>query len=128
MSKNGNGEDHGLDFIADGWLTLNPQHAVRAKPIKWGVGYLRRSNEEKIAYLEKLASSMNQALEQIQKERNHWGQKAEQKEAQVIELSRRLNQNNDVLQSEITRMNEERQVMRAEMAKLKHELREAQKV
>lgn len=47
-----------------------PLVGVGAKLIKFGPDFLVRSDVEKILYLHKLASSLNQALDLMQKERN----------------------------------------------------------
>lgn len=98
------------DLIAQGFHKLDDKLVVAKPPkILWGKIYQASSNEEKIEYLEKLASTMNHAASLIQDERNQLNVLCELKEQQIEKLKDAMDANNNMLQSEITKINEERQ-------------------
>ena len=112
------------DFIAAGFERLD-SHLIEKRPpkIKWGMLYQKKSDAEKIMYLEKLASSMNHAAALIQNERNELCNLCELKERQLVKMAEAVQTNNAMLQHEVTRMNEQRQILNAELARLNAEVR-----
>ena len=116
------------DFVGAGFKRLDDEKIVQHPPkIKWGAGYQAMPLRERIRYLERVASAMNYAAAQIQDERNDLNRLIALKEKQVKAAATALDQNNAMIQSEITRMNEERQRYNAEIAKLRARVRELEK-
>ena len=108
------------DLIAQGFHKLDDKLIVAKPPkIAWGRIYQASSNEEKIEYLEKLASTMNHAASLIQDERNQLNKLCELKEQQIEKLKEAMDANNLMLQSEVTKINEERQKFNQSKAGLK---------
>jgi len=129
MSK-GNGqfmntEERHAALIAAGFHKLDPELMVDRPPkIKWGLVYQASSDEQKITYLEKLAAAMNHAAHLIQSERDKLSVLCVKKEEQIKSLKKALDQNNDMIQSEITRMNSERQDYNKAAAEANAKIRE----
>lgn len=112
------------DFVGAGFKRLDNTAIEQYPPkIQWGQLYRDKSQEEKIRYLERLASAMNHAAAKIQAERDALGRLCEKKEMQLIVMAHSMEQNNAMLQSEVTGMNEDRQQMLQEIARLRTELR-----
>ena len=108
------------DLLAQGFHKLDDKLLVVKVPkIAWGKIYQSSSNEEKIEYLEKLASTMNHAASLIQDERNQLNKLCELKEQQIEKLKAAMDQNNGMLQSEVAKINEERQKFNESKAGLK---------
>ena len=108
------------DLLAQGFHKLDDKLlVVKAPKITWGRIYQSSSNEEKIDYLEKLASTMNHAASLIQDERNQLNKLCELKEQQIEKLKAAMDQNNGMLQSEVAKINEERQKFNESKAGLK---------
>ena len=108
------------DLIAKGFHKLDDKLlVVKAPKITWGRIYQSSSNEEKIDYLEKLASTMNHAASLIQDERNQLNKLCELKEQQIEKLKEAMDANNTMLQSEVAKINEERQKFNESKAGLK---------
>lgn len=123
MSKmNGAVEQH--DFIDEGFHRLDKEIVKDHPPrISWGPIYKSKNDKDKVQYLEKLASAMNHAAFLIQNERNTLGELVEQKEEQIIVMKAALDQNNTMIQGEITKMNAERQNYNKAVADLKAKVR-----
>jgi len=102
-----------------GFRKIDPK-LIDIKPptIKWGELYKEFKDEEKIDYLEKLASTMNHAAFLIQGERDELIALCALKEQQIGKLSDAMSGNNGMIQSEIMKMNEERQFFNQHVAKL----------
>jgi hypothetical protein len=116
------------DLIAKGFHKLDDNLIEKRPPkINWGELYKKFNDSEKIAYLEKLASTMNHAAYLIQEERNELGKLCELKENQIQQLKKAMEQNNEMLTSEITRMNSDRQRFNQAIINLKKELRDFKK-
>ena len=115
-----------VDLIDAGFERLEDRLIENRPPkIKWGMIYRDKMNDaRKIQYLEKLAATMNQAASKIQDERNALGEMCEQKEKQLKIMQSQVNQNNLMLQTEITRMNAQRQQYNATIAALNTKIRE----
>ena len=108
------------DLLAQGFHKLDDKLlVVKAPKITWGRIYQSSSNEEKIDYLEKLASTMNHAASLIQDERNQLNKLCELKEQQIEKLKEAMDANNNMLQSEVAKINEERQKFNESKAGLK---------
>ena len=95
----------------------------RPPKIKWGKGYQEMSKDDKIDYLQKLATSMNHAASLIQTERDTIGKLCEAKEAQIVQMKKALDDNNAMIQSEVTRMNTQRQDAASTVMRLNQEIR-----
>jgi len=115
------------DLLAQGFHKLDDKLLVVKVPkIAWGKIYQSSSNEEKIEYLEKLASTMNHAASLIQDERNQLNKLCELKEQQIEKLKEAMDANNNMLQSEVAKINEERQKFNESKAGLKGQALKAQ--
>jgi len=113
------------DFIAEGFYKIDENLITKRPPkIKWGMKYTNKSANEKIKYLEKLASSMNHAAYLVQEERNELGILCEKKERQIESMAKSLCDNNTMIQQEITRMNSDRQYYNKQIALLNAKLGE----
>ncbi len=126
MNKPNNGH-RPFDTLGEGFYKIDERFVLRRPPkIKWGLIYQKKTDLEKIQHLEKLASAMNHAAQLIQEERDNFGRLCEIKEKELIVAKQMLNQNNKILQTEITRMNEERQFYNRAIAELKRQVEELQ--
>jgi len=116
------------DFVAAGFERLD-NAAIEQRPpkINWGQLYRDKPMEERLAYAEKLASTMNQAAAKIQRERDELGKLCEKKEQQLQAMSKAIAQNNAMLQAEVTRMNRDKQEILAESTRMRVELRSLKK-
>ncbi len=116
------------DLIVDGFHRLERRYLSDKPPkIKWGVRYQAWPDREKISYLEKLAATMNHAAFLVQGERDQFGALCEKKEAQIVAMKKALDENNNMIQSEITRQNKEKQELLAVIAKLNARVRELER-
>lgn len=116
------------DIIAKGFHKLDSNLVSQHPPrIKWGRLYQDLSDKEKVKYLEKLAATMNHAAHLVQEERNDLLKLANQKEEQIGAMKKAMQQNTDMLHTEINKMNEERQKYNEAYKELKDELRKWQK-
>ena len=113
------------DFVAAGFERLDPKLIEKRPPkISWGMLYQEKSEEEKVKYLEKLASSMNHAARLIQDERDQLMELCALKEGQLTQMAEAVQINNEMLQQEVIRMNEQRQFYNAEVMRLNAEIKE----
>lgn len=108
-----------------GFHVLDPEVLKPNPPkIKWSDLYKNEwGQDKKIKYLEKLASAMNHAAAQIQQQRDWFSDMCSKKEKQIEAYKVECEQNNALLQSEITRMNEDRQLYNKAIADLNDEMR-----
>lgn len=114
-----------LDFVGAGFHRLDPDLIVSHPPkINWGKLYLNKSDEERLAFAEKLAASMNHAAFMIQKERDKLNDLITLKERQVKNVQAALDQNNKLLQERLDGMNVERHEFTKTIAGLKAKIRE----
>jgi len=112
------------DFVGAGFHRLDDNLIEQHPPmIQWGQLVRDMNHADKVRYLERLASAMNHAARLVQDERNALQALCGKKEEQLIAMSKAVDANNAMLQSEITRMNEDRQEMLRAMTALKAELR-----
>lgn len=116
------------DLIAAGFERLDPE-LITGKPpkIQWGMLYKAFNPTEKIEYLEKLAASMNHAAHLIQEERNGLLKICDMKDKQVESMKAAMQQNMDMLQSEVTKMNEDKRQSNKAIADLNKRIRELEK-
>ncbi len=123
MSKgNGKVED---DFLGEGFERLDEEIVVKNPPkISWGKKYQMKTDAEKISYLEKLASSMNNAAFLIQNERNDLLELLSTKDRQVTIMAANLDANNNMIQQQVTKMNAEKQEYFKTIAALNTKVRE----
>lgn len=118
-----NGRDES-DMIAEGFHRLDPALiADRPPKIKWGDKYRNWSPDQKIAYLEKGFAAMNHAAYLVSGERDQLNELCERKEAQIAAMKTALDQNNVMIQDEITKMNAERQQYNQTIAGLNAKIR-----
>lgn len=123
-----NGHANEPDLIDAGFHRLGKELVKDHPPkIQWGLIYREWADEDKVAYLEKLAAAMNHAAYLIQNERNQLGELCELKESQITALKAALDQNNAMIQGEITKMNAERQQYNGAIAGLNKQLKEAKR-
>ena len=112
------------DLVAKGFHKVDDHLVDRKAPkINWGRIYQKFTDKEKIAYLEKLCSTMNHAAWLVQGERNQLNELCEKKEEQLGKMKAAMDQNMNTLQTEMTKFNEQRQQYNAEIAKLNKQLR-----
>jgi len=111
------------DLVAAGFHRVEnvKNHAPK---IKWGDLHKKSPPDTRASYAERLASAMNHAAHLIQGERDELGRLCEQKEKQIQSLKAAYQQNNNMVETQITKHNEERQLYNAEIAKLKARIRE----
>jgi len=115
------------DLIKKGFHKLDSKLISATPPkIKWGKIYQALDDKDKIAYLEKMASTMNHAAFLIQEERNELGELCQLKEEQLEKMSEAMVQNDTMLHGKITKMNEERRKFNESKSGLKGEALKAQ--
>ena len=119
-------EDNQQDnLVSAGFERIKSKHFEKRPPkIHWGRLYKEMSTDKQIAYLEKLASTMNHAASLIQSERDYLGKLCEAKEAQLLKQDKMVKDSQAMLQHEVTKMNEQKQYYIAEMQKLKGRIKE----
>lgn len=127
--NNGNGIDKnewkvGEDYVDKGFHRLEADKVKNNPPrIKWGKKYNQWPDKDKIRYLEKLASAMNEAARLLQDERDELLPLIKLKEAQVVKITAAIEANNNMLITEVTRMNEDRQKWNQEAVRLNQEIK-----
>jgi len=105
------------DFVGKGFHKLDDNLIEKRPPmIRWGRIYQKFSNPEKINYLQKLASTMNQAAHLIQGERNQLQVLCAKKEEQIVSIKAAMEQNMATLQTQMTKINEEKQMFNQKAA------------
>ncbi len=113
------------NLIEQGFRKLDSNLIVEKPPkIKWGPRYKESDIDIKLIYLENIASVMNHAAYLIQNERNQLLELCTKKEQQLVAMTKNIDANNQMIQSEVTRMNEDRQKFNAAIAGLKTKIRE----
>lgn len=113
------------DVVAEGFHKLE-EGLVKEKPptIRWGKRYLSWGQQRKIDYLEKFAASMNHAAFLIQGERDQLLEICKKQEKHIESLAKGLDENNAMIQGQITSMNAERQSFNKSAAAMKATIRE----
>ena len=113
------------DLIAAGFHKLDSKLVSKNPPkISWGELYKANSRLDKIIYLEKLCSSMNQAAHLIQGERDQLLKLCGNKEKQLVQMSKSVEANNQMLQTELTKVNVDKQYYNKRIATLNAKIRE----
>lgn len=113
------------NLIEQGFRKLDSNLIVEKPPkIKWGPRYKESNIDTKLIYLENIASVMNHAAYLIQNERNKLLDLCTKKEQQLVAITKNIDANNLMVQSEVTRMNEDRQAFNAAVAGLNTRIRE----
>ena len=123
------------DFIGKGFKKLDSELIDHNPPkIKWGKIYQGKqkdpqrskpnkpylwNDKDRIAYLEKLAATMNHAADLIQTERNKLLEIYDKQEGKIEQMRLALEANTEMLQSEIAKMNAERQAWNKEGKSMK---------
>ena len=115
------------DELVDGFHRLH-DHLLEARAPKLRLlpGWEKRTDEQKVQYMLKLAATMNHAAKLIQDERDMLVVLMEKKEQQLKRAAAAVRQNNEVLQSEVARMNEQRQQFQQRMTELTQKIEELQ--
>ncbi len=116
------------DFVTKGFKRL-PVKLINPNPpkIQWGKDYQNWNKASKIRYLEKLAATMNHAADLIQTERNKLMELLVQKEKQVEVMKKGLDQNNEMIQGQITDSNAKVQEASRKIILLNRKVRELEK-
>lgn len=123
MTK-GNGKTT-QDFLGEGFHKLDDELVDNKAPrIKWGDKYQKKSDADKILYLQRLASTMNHAAYLIQNERNELLELMQLKEKQLEAMAANLDANNNMIQQQITKMNANKQEYHKRIASLNNQIRE----
>ncbi len=113
------------DFVGAGFHQLDENLVQPNAPkISWGKVYLGKPVAWKLTYLERLASTMNHAAFLIKVERDQLNELCIAKETQIVTMKMALDQNNRMIQDQITKMNTERQKYNAAIAELNADLSE----
>jgi ABC-type transporter Mla subunit MlaD len=113
------------DFVGAGFHKIDDDKIeLRPPKINWGVLLDEASDEVKVERAQKVASAMNHAARLIQDERDQLNELLGQKEEQLKQMSKAMEQNQQMLVSEVTRLNEDRQEFLKTIADLKRRLRE----
>jgi len=113
------------DFVGAGFKVLDDKLIEKRAPkIAWGKTYKSWPNDKKIDHLEKLAATMNHAAYLIQGERDELNRLCELKEGQINQMKHAIDQNNAMLQTEVTKMNEARQGYHEHIMSLTKEIKE----
>ena len=116
------------DFVGAGFHKLDDNLLSLQPPkIQWGRVYQDWPDDKKIEYLEKLASSMNHAAALIQEERNNNLVLMDKKEEQLDAMKRAIDQNNEMIQGQMTQMNAEKQEYNKAIAELNVRIKELEK-
>jgi len=119
------------DLLPDDGLFLKaevPGLLKNAPPIRWGAAYLVRPVDEKVAYLEKLAATLNHALNLMQQDRNRLSETAFAQEAQIRQLVAARQEQGEMMQRQLTRENSEKDRRLQEVVALRARVRELERV
>ena len=109
-------------------MEIKPGNGKMPKPramIAWGGQYKAWSDPRKIIYLEKLASSLNEALDMMQTERNECLVVNAALEKRVAIAIRSSGESRLLMQQQITTHNLAKQEMLTEIESLRREVRDS---
>ena len=111
------------DFVGAGFHKVE---SIKTHPpkIKWGKLYQDSPIDKRLAFAEKLAAAMNHAAFLIQEERDELAKLCEKKEAQIEAMHEALQQNNNMIQTQITKMNAQMQEAAKRSASLQSRIRQ----
>jgi len=126
--KGNNMQEWQEEWVDAGFIRLDDKYiSPRAPKIQWGELYQQKTDAQKIEYLEKLASSQNEAAAKIMAERDELNRLCMLKEAQLTTMTAQVRANNEMLQQQVTAMNQERQDYNEQLMQLSSELKVAQR-
>ncbi len=112
------------DFIGAGFKKVDPKYLEDNAPkVNWDKIIHDKTVEQKLLWLKKLCSSMNYAASMISIERDQLARFLLKKEQQLKKLMKAMDDNNAMLQQEVTRMNEDRQKFNKHVANLNKEIK-----
>lgn len=115
------------DYVSHGFHRIEkPKLLVNPPKIEWQPSWFERTDESKIAYLTKLANTMNHAAALLQAERDEFARLCELKEGQLQKQKDAVERNNEMLQQEVTHMNEQRQQYHKNIQRLNGRIRALQ--
>lgn len=96
--------------VAEGFYKLDDNILDKKPPkIKWMPEFEKQDMKVQLEYCKKLAATMNHAAKLVSDERDRLVELMVRKEKQLESMAEQLNQNNIMLQDQITKMNEQRQ-------------------
>ena len=106
--------------VPEGFKKLEPVRGRRiiAPKIKWGDEYKSWSMKDQLSYAERVASSMNEAADLLQKERNELAKLLTEKEHKLVSSIKEINDLKRVVEQQITTSNEEKQELFVHIVKL----------
>ncbi len=124
------GDNHYPDIQPDGLGDLKdiqrlPAMAKNQPRIAWGVEYQAWPIEKRLHYAERLAASMNNAADVMQKERNELLELCKRQEAQLKDNSVQYHELGDLMNRELAKMDAEKQGIYVDLVKLTKEIKEA---
>ncbi len=112
------------DFVGAGFKKIDPKYLEDNAPkVDWDKILHRKTTEQKLLYLKKFSSSMNYAASMISIERDQMTRFLLKKEMQLKKLMKMMDENNAMLQTEVTRMNSDRQKYNEHVANLNREIK-----
>jgi len=120
------------DLEADGLGELKkiqrlPSMRKVAPNITWGEDYLAWPLERRLRYAERLASTMNHAADELQKDRNRVIDAALHQEAQLTAAKEEISRLQVVMNQELAACNAREQTLATELVNTKQELKAAKK-
>jgi len=123
-------DNHYPDIQPDGLGDLKeikrlPAMAKNQPKIAWGEEYQSWPIEKRLHYAERLAASMNNAADVMQKERNELLELCKRQEAQLKDNSVQYHELGDLMNVELAKMDAEKQLLYADLVKITKELKEA---
>ncbi len=112
------------DFVGAGFKKIDPKYLENNAPrVDWDKVLHGRTPEQKMLYLKKLSSSMNYAASMISIERDQLARFLLKKEQQLKKLMKAMDDNNAMIQQQVTQMNEDRQKYNKHVANLNKEIK-----
>ena len=109
---------HG-DFVGAGFKKIDPKYLEDNAPrVDWDKALHGRTPEQKMLFLKKFSSSMNYAASMISIERDQLARFLLKKEQQLNKLMKAMEDNNAMIQQQVTQMNEDRQKYNKHVADL----------
>lgn len=107
------------DFVSD----LFKRESKSVELIKFSEKFMLRPDKDKIEYLIKLASSLNHAAQQIQKERDELNQLLIKKESQLKKCHEQRDQDRMMIHKQLANENKKQQVLLKENQGLREEIK-----
>ena len=114
---------HG-DFVGAGFKKIDPKYLEDNAPkVDWGKILHSKTPEQRMLYLKKFSSSMNYAASMISMERDQLTRFLLKKEEQLKKMMKAMEENNAMIQQQVTQMNEDRQGYNKHVANLNKEIK-----